>query len=165
MYVFVSNIHDRANNRSSASFWSTGQQYIFGREYVALTDSCRSVLMGTSDIRPPQGSAVSGKISAYGLHNRLGAVYAALHHFWTARQAISGSQRDANTVILYSEHPQTVCLRDTRRSPDELLDLLLPRAPKGSHKFNMALQTVVSGSITKELVRRHASHRHCLPFG
>jgi len=109
----------------------------------------RSLLMSKNDIKPPPASAVSGKISANGMHNRLGAVYAALHHFWIARQAISGSQRDANTVILYSENAQPVCVRDTQRSPDQLLDLLLPHNPRGSNNFGVALQTVFAGILEK----------------
>ena len=74
------------------------------------------------------------------MNNRLGAVYAALHSFWTARQAAFGVQRDANTIILHAQGTQTVCENDTTRSPDELLDLLLPNAPKGGNNFDIALK-------------------------
>ena len=96
--------------------------------------------MSKDDRQPLEGSAVWAKIRARGMNNRLGAVYAALHNFWTARQAGFGFQRDANTVILHAEGTQSVCENDTTRSPDELLDLLLPNAPKGGNSFNKALK-------------------------
>ena len=74
------------------------------------------------------------------MNNRLGAVYSALYSFWTARQAASDVQRDANTIILHADGTQSVCENDTTRSPDELLDLLLPNAPKGGNHFDKALK-------------------------
>ncbi|KAG8215117.1 hypothetical protein J3R82DRAFT_8568 [Butyriboletus roseoflavus] len=100
----------------------------------------RSMSMNKDDRKPLEGSAVCGKIRARGRNNRLGAVYAALHNFWTARQAALGLQRDANTIILHAEGTQSVCENDTTRSPDELLDLLLPNIPKGGNSFNKALK-------------------------
>ena len=74
------------------------------------------------------------------MNNRLGAVYAALYSFWSARQATVGRQRDANTIILHAEGTQSVCENDSTRSPGELLDLLLPNAPKGGNCFDKALK-------------------------
>lgn len=96
--------------------------------------------MKNDDRQPLEGSAVCAKIRARGMNNRLGAVYAALHSFWTARQAGYGLQHDTNTVILHAEGTQSVCENDSTRSPDELLDLLLPNAPKGGNSFNKALK-------------------------
>ena len=100
----------------------------------------RSKSMDKGDRKPLEGSAVCRKIRARGRNDRLGAVYAALHSFWTARQAAFGLQRDANTIILHAQGTQSVCENDTTRSPDELLDLLLPNAPNGGNSFNLALK-------------------------
>ena len=96
--------------------------------------------MKLDDRKPLEGSAVCGKIRTRGMNNRLGAVYASLHSFWTARQAAFGIQSDANTIILHAEGTQSVCENDTTSSPNELLDLLLPNAPKGGNSFNKALK-------------------------
>ena len=74
------------------------------------------------------------------MDNRLGAVYSALYSFWSARQATSGLQRDANTVILHAQDTESVCENDSTRSPSELLDLLLPNGPRGGNCFNKALK-------------------------
>jgi len=95
--------------------------------------------MSKNDRQPLANSPVCGKIRPR-MNNRLGAVYAALHSFWTARQAAFGVQRDANTIILHAEGTQSVCENDTTGSPDELLDLLLPNAPKGGNSFDKALK-------------------------
>ena len=93
------------------------------------------------DRQPLESSPVHGRIRTRGLDNRLGAVYAALYSFWTARQASSARQRDrdANTVILHAQNARSVCESDTTRSPDRLLDLLLPHRPGGGNDFNQAL--------------------------
>jgi hypothetical protein len=104
--------------------------------------------MKLDDRKPLEGSAVCGKIRTRGMNNRLGAVYAALHSFWTARQAASGVQSDANTIILHAEGTQFVCENDITRSPDDLLDLLLPNAPKGGNSFNKALKAA-DAAITR----------------
>jgi len=95
--------------------------------------------MNKDDRQPLANSPVYGRVRSR-MNNRLGAVYAALHSFWTARQAAFGVQRDANTIILHAQDTQSVCENDTTRSPDELLDLLLPNAPKGGNSFSMALK-------------------------
>ena len=95
--------------------------------------------MDQDDTKPLESSPVHGKIRARRLDNRLGAVYAALHSFWTARQASSTRQRDANTVILHAQGTRSVCQNDTTRSPDDLLNLLLPHGPGGGNNFNRAL--------------------------
>ena len=103
--------------------------------------------MNKNDRQPLANSPVCERIRSR-MNNRLGAVYAALHGFWTARQAAFGVQYDANTVILYAEGTQSVCENDTTRSPDELLDLLLPNAPKGGNNFDRALKAA-DAAITR----------------
>ncbi|KAF8726080.1 hypothetical protein AX14_008092 [Amanita brunnescens Koide BX004] len=98
----------------------------------------RSMSMNKDDRRPLENSPVSERIRAR-MDNRLGAVYSALHNFWSARQA-TGLQRDANTVILHAEDTQFVCENDLTRSPSELLDLLLPNSPKGGNSFHKAFK-------------------------
>jgi hypothetical protein len=81
------------------------------------------------------------------MNNRLGTVYSALYSFWSARQAAVGHQRDANTIILHAQGVEFVCENDATRSPSELLELLLPNAPKGGNCFDKALKatdTVIS---------------------
>ena len=95
--------------------------------------------MMKGDRRPLDNSPVSERIRAR-MDNRLGAVYSAMYSFWSARQATSGLQRDANTVILHAEDTQYVCENDSTRSPSELLDLLLPNSPKGGNSFDKALK-------------------------
>jgi len=107
----------------------------------------RSMSMSKDDRQPLANSPVGARIRSR-MNNRLGAVYAALHSFWTARQAAFGVQRDANTIILHAEGTQSVCENDTTRSPDELLGLLLPNAPKGGNSFNKALKAA-DAAITR----------------
>jgi len=95
--------------------------------------------MNKGDRKPLEDSPVSSRIRAR-MDNRLGAVYSALYSFWSARQAASGLQRDANTIILHSDDTQFVCENDSTRSPSELLDLLLPNSPKGGNAFDRALK-------------------------
>ena len=95
--------------------------------------------MSKNDRKPLENSPVCGKIRPR-MNNRLGAVYSALYSFWSARQAAVGHQRDANTIILHAQGAESVCENDTTRSPSELLDLLLPNAPKGGNCFDKALK-------------------------
>ena len=115
--------------------WAT----CLGSECFVLTDLPRSMSMNMNDRQPLENSPVGGRIRSR-MNNRLGAVYSALYSFWSARQSAVGHQRDANTIILHAEGTQSVCENDTTRSPVELLDLLLPNAPKGGNSFNKALK-------------------------
>jgi len=99
----------------------------------------RSMSMSKNDRKPLENSPVGARISSC-MNNRLGAVYSALYNFWSARQAVVGPQRDANTVILHAEDTQIVCENDLTRTPAELLDVLLPNGPKGSNSFDKALK-------------------------
>ncbi|KAF8549818.1 hypothetical protein OG21DRAFT_542691 [Imleria badia] len=91
------------------------------------------------DKKPLENSPVSERIRSR-MNNRLGAVYSALYSFWSTRQAAVGHQRDANTIILHAQDAQFVCENDTTRSPTELVDILLPNAPKGGNCFDKALK-------------------------
>jgi len=95
--------------------------------------------MNNDDKKPLENSPVYERIRAR-MDNRLGAVYSALYSFWSARQAAVGLKRDANTVILHAQGTQSVCENDSKRSPSELLDLLLPNGPKGGNCFDVALK-------------------------
>ena len=105
-----------------------------------MTNLRRSMSMAKDDIQPSRSSAACGRIITRGINNRLGAVYAALHNFWTARQAASGQQRDANTIILHAQDVQSLCESEKTGSPDDLLALLLPNRPRGGNCFDKALK-------------------------
>ncbi|KIJ12370.1 hypothetical protein PAXINDRAFT_83091 [Paxillus involutus ATCC 200175] len=78
------------------------------------------------------------------MDNRLGAVYSSLYSFWRARIATAGqgslTHRDSYSIILHDQVTEIICENDLTRSPDELLDLLLPKGPKGGNSFNKALK-------------------------
>ena len=102
--------------------------------------------MSKDDTKPLESSPVYGRIRSL-MNNRLGAVYSALYSFWSARQAAVGHQRDANTIILHAQGPEFVCVKDVTGSPSELLDLLLPNAPRGGNNFDKALTTAGSAIL------------------
>ncbi|KAF8549816.1 hypothetical protein OG21DRAFT_1447416 [Imleria badia] len=107
--------------------------------YIVFTHFPRSMSMSKNDRKPLGNSPVCGRLRSR-MNNRLGAVYSALYSFWSARQAAVGHQRDTNTVILHAQDAQSVCENDSTRSPMELLELLLPNAPKGGNCFDKALK-------------------------
>jgi hypothetical protein len=78
-------------------------------------------------------------------NNRLGAVYAALHSFWMARQAAvnssgSGTRRDAYSVLLYeSTAAPTSITNDFDYTPDQLLQELLRYSADGGTDYSAAL--------------------------
>ncbi|KIK79481.1 hypothetical protein PAXRUDRAFT_161212 [Paxillus rubicundulus Ve08.2h10] len=78
------------------------------------------------------------------MNNRLGAVYSALYSFWKARMATAGqsslTRRDSYSIILHDQVTETICSNDLTKSPDELLELLLPKGPKGGNSFDRALK-------------------------
>jgi hypothetical protein len=78
--------------------------------------------------------------------NRLGAVYSALHSFWSARHAAittsqqgAGARRDAYSVVLFCERITNVLVNDFTRTPDQLLDTVLPLKPSWGTDFSEAL--------------------------
>lgn len=79
-------------------------------------------------------------------NNRLGAVYSALHSFWSVRAALSdqtsvaGVNRcDAYSVILFNRRPEEVVQNDFNKSPDQLLLEVLPYGTGFGTNFNKAL--------------------------
>ena len=82
-------------------------------------------------------------------NNRLGAVYSALHSFWSARHAAvtvgrqSGvvARRDAYSIILF-DYATTFILRNdfTTSTPDQLLDAMLAYRTGGGTNFSEALR-------------------------
>ncbi|KIJ12355.1 hypothetical protein PAXINDRAFT_83070 [Paxillus involutus ATCC 200175] len=52
----------------------------------------------------------------------------------------SHTHRDSYSIILHDQVTEIICVNDLTKSPDELLDLLLPKGPKGGNAFNKALQ-------------------------
>ena len=126
------------------------QQYLFYQQvseilksrYIVFTIFLRSISLSKNDIRPPENSSVSARIRSR-MNNRLGAVYSAMYNFWSARQAAVGHQRDTNTIILHAEDTQSICENDSTRSPIELLDLLLPNAPKEGNCFINTADTTI----------------------
>ncbi|KAF9228234.1 hypothetical protein BS17DRAFT_850512 [Gyrodon lividus] len=103
----------------------------------------RSASMRLNDRGPLKNSPVYGKICTH-MNNRLGAVYSSLYSFWTARMAAVGQRslahRDSYSIILHDQVTEIICENDLTKSPDQLLDLLLPNSPKGGNSFNKALK-------------------------
>lgn len=88
--------------------------------------------------------------------NRLGAVYSALHSFWSARatatnQSSSANRRDAYSVVLFDHSAAEVLSNDFNSSPDQLLARVLAYAVGGGTNFNKALDTA------ERIMQRHWS--------
>jgi hypothetical protein len=98
--------------------------------------------MCQQDRRPLPGNP-STAIIAVKANDRLGAVYSAIYSFWTARQVATGrdvARRDAYSVLLYqSTAEQTCIINDFTRTPDQLLQELLPHEANGGTDFTAAL--------------------------
>jgi hypothetical protein len=83
-------------------------------------------------------------------NNRLGAVYSALHGFWSARHAALtvgpgrqsnvSARRDAYSVILFDTTTKSVLTNDFTSTPDELLDAMLAYRTGGGTNFSAALR-------------------------
>ncbi len=80
-------------------------------------------------------------------NNRLGAVYSALHSFWSARHAAVtsgqetiGARRDTYSVIMFNSKTENAAVNDFTSSPDELLDIVLNTRANGGTNFAAALQ-------------------------
>jgi hypothetical protein len=102
------------------------------------------------DRRPSPGSP-STRLIIPRSDNRLGAVYSALHSFWVARQAAvdrsgaAGARRDAYSVLLHHHlATRTSITNDFTRSPDQLLQELLPHGAVGGNDFEAALELAQS---------------------
>lgn len=128
----------------------------------------RSGSMGTSNQVALADGPAKGRILQHA-NNRLSAVYSALYSFWTARHAAiavgqqsggrgssnfwsirpgavtadrrpDGARRDAYSVVLFNDHPETVLTNDFTGTPDQLLNILLRERPSGATNFSEALR-------------------------
>ena len=102
--------------------------------------------MGGRDRRPLQNTPVTGKITSRH-NNRIGAVYSSLHGFWQARSSAFDTaarnvvpRRDAYSVILFDDHMIRSVVNDFARTPDELLDTILPYGYGGGTNYTQAIQ-------------------------
>ncbi|KIK55622.1 hypothetical protein GYMLUDRAFT_76385 [Collybiopsis luxurians FD-317 M1] len=104
----------------------------------------RSGSMGSAD-RCPLANTPTTAIISRSSNNRLGAVYSALHGFWTSRNAAlaaSGTQaarRDAYSVVLFDHNVSTCIANDFTHNPDQLLNLVLPYQAGGGTDYTSAL--------------------------
>jgi hypothetical protein len=103
--------------------------------------------MSSTDRRPLPDTPVTIQIERVA-NNRLGAVYSALHGFWSARHtAITanrqgvGARRDAYSVILFDVTTTQVLTNDFTSSPDDLLGAVLRYRAGGGTNFANALRT------------------------
>ncbi|KAH8114638.1 hypothetical protein DFH11DRAFT_1508680 [Phellopilus nigrolimitatus] len=116
---------------------------------------CRSSSMRSSDIVPLPNYPASARIASVA-NNRLGAVYSALHSFWSARaaainQASAAARRDAYSAVLFTGSALEVFNNDFSSPPDGLLDKLLNYSPSGWTNFDAAL------AMTQSIMERHWS--------
>lgn len=112
--------------------------------------------MSENDRQPLVNAPATNRIARYS-DNRLGAVYSALHSFWSARHAAlnadTSARRDAYSVILFDHAVSDIISNDFASSPDQLLDTLLPHRSRGGTDFTMALrsaQTVMEQYFSTE---------------
>ena len=103
--------------------------------------------MGASDRRPLANAPATNRIVRHS-NNRLGAVYSALHSFWSARHAAVTvgplavqTRRDAYRVILFDSNVSTGVTNNFTSTPDQLLDAILPFGSGGGTNFTLALQS------------------------
>lgn len=101
--------------------------------------------MRNTDRRPLADAPVADLIRQHA-DNRLGAVYSALHSFWSARHAAimadrqgPGTRPDAYSVVLFSEQTTNVIVNDLTSTPDQLLATVLAERPSRGTNFSEAL--------------------------
>jgi hypothetical protein len=118
--------------------------------------------MSSADRTPSPGTPSTTFIAPI-LNNRLGAVYAALHSFWMARQATIGhsggtdTRRDAYSVLLYHAlATPTSIINDFTRTPDQLLQELLLHTTRRGTNFKAALMLAQSMMETHWSTERSA---------
>jgi hypothetical protein len=107
----------------------------------------RSSSMYDTDRQPLANAPTTNRIVLRS-NNRLGAVYSALHSFWSARHAAvnvrpqtTQTRRDAYSVIFFNDTVSTSVTNDFTSSPDQLLDAVLLYSADGGTDFTMALQS------------------------
>jgi hypothetical protein len=100
----------------------------------------------TSSDRRPLADAPAADLIRQHADNRLGAVYSALHSFWSARHAAAtagqqgvGARHDAYSVVLFSKRATNVLVNDFTSTPDQLLGVLLAERPSLGTNFSEAL--------------------------
>src|SRR6266849_5600542 len=100
--------------------------------------------MSDTDHRPLADAPAAHLIRQYA-DNRLGAVYSALHSFWSARhtaimtgQQGAGVRHDAYSVVLFCDRITNILVDDFTRTPDQLLDTVLAEQPSGCTDFSKA---------------------------
>jgi hypothetical protein len=118
--------------------------------------------MTRTDRTPVPGTPSTAIIAARS-NNRLGAVYSALYSFWMARQAAivhsggTAPRRDAYSVLLHHGYAQrTSIINDFARTPDQLLQELLPYTADGDNDFEAALTLAQSMMETHWSTERSA---------
>ena len=96
--------------------------------------------------RRPLADAPAADLIRQRADNRLGAVYSALHSFWSARHAAVtmgqqgvGARHDAYSVVLFCERTTNVLVNDFTRTPDQLLSTVLAEQPSWGTDFSEAL--------------------------
>ena len=110
--------------------------------------------MNTRDRGPLADAPTTNRIRQTA-NNRLGAVYSALHGFWSARHAAVsvdqesgfGARRDAYSVILFDSKPTSILTNDFTSTPDQLLDAMLAHRTGRGTNFSEALR---SGGVVME---------------
>jgi hypothetical protein len=102
--------------------------------------------MASNDRRPLADAPMTFQIQQVA-DNRLGSVYSALYGFWSARDTAStanppgvGGRRDAYSVILFDHTTTQVITNDFTRSPEQLLEAVLPYPTGGGTNFSAALR-------------------------
>ncbi|KAH8114613.1 hypothetical protein DFH11DRAFT_1764484 [Phellopilus nigrolimitatus] len=123
---------------------------------------CRSSSMSVGDRVPLPNYPASTRIARVA-NNRLGAVYSALHSFWSARvaavnQTLTTARRDAYSAVLFTRSALQVFSNDSSSSPDDLLNKLLNYSADGGTNFNAAL------TMTQSIMERHWSMERCPPI-
>ncbi|KAF9064891.1 hypothetical protein BDP27DRAFT_1467712 [Rhodocollybia butyracea] len=106
----------------------------------------RSGSMGNTDRQPLANTPTTPLIGQY-CNNRLGAVYSALHAFWTSRNAAlsasgpQASRKDSYSVILFDHNVNTAIADDFRSTPDQLLNVVLRYGVGGGTDYTSALDS------------------------
>jgi hypothetical protein len=105
--------------------------------------------MSSTDRGPLADAPMTNRIRQTA-NNRLGAVYSALHSFWSARHAAVtvgsgrqsdvGPRRDAYSVILFDSGTRSILTNDFTSTPDELLDVMLAHKAGGGTNFSAAIR-------------------------
>lgn len=103
--------------------------------------------MDSTDRKPLADTPVTNTISQR-FNNRLGAVYSALHSFWSARHAAmtplqqaTSVRQDGYSIILFNHSTSNVVTNDFTSSPDQLLDAVLAYRADGLTDFTGALNS------------------------